>query len=113
MGVVRLYNLTGEQKYFDFATYIVDRGCTDIVNIFDLAYAIYSVLHKQTKSSAASIFKAKSKPIRPTMRWAAKYAKPSRSWAEQCPRIFPPRKRASKPSNVNKPSGLTQKSNSY
>ncbi|MBP3369979.1 MAG: glycoside hydrolase family 127 protein [Clostridia bacterium] len=36
--VVRLYNLTDEKKYFDFATYIVERGCTDIVNIFDLAY---------------------------------------------------------------------------
>ena len=36
--VVRLYNITGEQKYFDFATYIVERGCTDIVNIFELAY---------------------------------------------------------------------------
>ena len=36
--IVRLYTLTGEQKYFDFATYIVDEGGTDIVNIFDLAY---------------------------------------------------------------------------
>lgn len=36
--VVRLYSLTGEQKYFDFATYIVNTGATDIVNIFDLAY---------------------------------------------------------------------------
>ena len=36
--VVRLYNITGEKKYFDFATYIVERGCTDIINIFDLAY---------------------------------------------------------------------------
>lgn len=36
--IVRLYTLTGEQKYFDFAKYIVDEGGTDIVNIFDLAY---------------------------------------------------------------------------
>ena len=36
--IVRLYRLTGEQKYFDFATYIVNCGGTDIVNIFDLAY---------------------------------------------------------------------------
>ena len=36
--IVRLYNLTKEQKYFDFATYIVNCGATDIVNIFDLAY---------------------------------------------------------------------------
>ena len=36
--IVRLYSLTGEQKYFDFATYIVNTGATDIVNIFDRAY---------------------------------------------------------------------------
>ena len=36
--VVRLYSLTKEQKYFDFAKYIVDEGGTDVVNIFDLAY---------------------------------------------------------------------------
>ena len=36
--IVRLYRLTGEQKYFDFATYIVNCGGTDVVNIFDLAY---------------------------------------------------------------------------
>ncbi|MBR5587124.1 MAG: glycoside hydrolase family 127 protein [Clostridia bacterium] len=36
--VVKLYNLTGEQKYFDFAKYIVDIGCIDIANIFELAY---------------------------------------------------------------------------
>ena len=36
--IVRLYTITGEQKYFDFATYIANEGGTDIVNIFDLAY---------------------------------------------------------------------------
>ena len=36
--IVRLYSLTKEQKYFDFATYIVNCGGTDVVNIFDLAY---------------------------------------------------------------------------
>ncbi len=36
--IVRLYSLTNEQKYFDFAEYIVSEGGTDIVNIFDLAY---------------------------------------------------------------------------
>lgn len=36
--MVRLYTLTGEKKYFDFAKYIVDAGGTDIVNIFELAY---------------------------------------------------------------------------
>ncbi len=36
--IVRLYNITAEQKYFDFAEYIVEAGCTDISNIFNLAY---------------------------------------------------------------------------
>ena len=36
--VVRLYSVTKEEKYLDFATYIVNTGCTDVVNIFDLAY---------------------------------------------------------------------------
>ena len=36
--IVRLYRLTKEQKYFDFATYIVECGGTDVVNIFNLAY---------------------------------------------------------------------------
>ncbi len=36
--VVRLYSLTGEQKYLDFASYIVSCGGTEVVNIFDLAY---------------------------------------------------------------------------
>ena len=36
--IVRLYNITGRQKYFDFATYIVDCGGTEVANIFDLAY---------------------------------------------------------------------------
>ena len=35
---VRLYNLTGEQKYLDFAAYIVERGGTSIANIFEMAY---------------------------------------------------------------------------
>lgn len=36
--IIRLYSITGEEKYFEFASYIVDEGGTDIVNIFDLAY---------------------------------------------------------------------------
>lgn len=36
--IVRLYNITGNQKYFDFATYIVDCGGTSVANIFELAY---------------------------------------------------------------------------
>lgn len=36
--VVRLYALTGEQKYLDFATYIVQRGGGKYENIFETAY---------------------------------------------------------------------------
>ncbi len=36
--IVRLYDITGEKKYFDFATYIVNEGGTSICNIFELAY---------------------------------------------------------------------------
>lgn len=36
--IVRLYNLTGEQKYLDYASYIVSCGGTEVANIFDLAY---------------------------------------------------------------------------
>lgn len=50
--VVRLYNITGEQKYFDFATYIVEQGGTDIINIFDLAYKdeLYPYQYPVTKA---------------------------------------------------------------
>ena len=36
--IVRLYSITKEQKYLDFATYIVNCGGTEVINIFDLAY---------------------------------------------------------------------------
>lgn len=36
--IIRLYSVTREQKYFDFANYIVDSGATDVENIFRLAY---------------------------------------------------------------------------
>ncbi len=36
--IVRLYKLTGEQKYLDFAAYIVNRGGAAHINIFELAY---------------------------------------------------------------------------
>jgi len=36
--IVKLYNLTGEAKYLDFASYIVDEGGADGTNIFELAY---------------------------------------------------------------------------
>jgi len=36
--IVRLYNLTGEERYLDFAAYIVNRGGTSIANLFELAY---------------------------------------------------------------------------
>ena len=50
--IVRLYNLTGEQKYFDYAEYIVNCGGTDIVNIFELAYKdeLYPYQYPVTKA---------------------------------------------------------------
>lgn len=36
--IVRLYNITKKETYLDFAEYIVERGGTDIANIFKLAY---------------------------------------------------------------------------
>ena len=36
--IVRLYNITGEQRYFDFAEYIVEAGFTDIANLVERAY---------------------------------------------------------------------------
>lgn len=36
--IVRLYRLTGEKRYLDFATYIVNEGGGSRVKIFDLAY---------------------------------------------------------------------------
>ncbi len=49
---VRLYNLTGEQKYFDYATYIVDNGGISTGNIFDLAYEgkLYPYQYPTTKA---------------------------------------------------------------
>ncbi len=45
--IVRLYNLTREQKYLDFATYIVDCGVIsdEDVSIFELAYKNELELH--------------------------------------------------------------------
>lgn len=50
--IVRLYSLTKEQKYLDFATYIVNRGGTDVVNIFELAYEdkLYPYQYPVTKA---------------------------------------------------------------
>ena len=49
---VRLYTLTGEQRYFDFATYIVENGGTDVENIFELAYQdeLYPYQYPVTKA---------------------------------------------------------------
>ena len=35
---VRLYNITGEKKYFDYATYIVNTGGVSEGNVFEMAY---------------------------------------------------------------------------
>lgn len=36
--IMKLYNITKEKRYLDFAEHIVNEGGADIVNIFDLAY---------------------------------------------------------------------------
>ncbi len=50
--VVRLYNLTGEKKYLDFATYIAGEGCIDVENLFELAYenGLYPYQYSVTKA---------------------------------------------------------------
>ncbi len=50
--VVKLYELTGEGRYFDFAKYIVDCGGTDVANIFELAYEdeLYPYQYPVTKA---------------------------------------------------------------
>ena len=50
--VVRLYTITGEQKYFDFASYIVSIGGADVENIFNLAYKneLYPYQYPVTKA---------------------------------------------------------------
>lgn len=50
--IVRLYAITGEKRFLDFATYIVSSGGTDIANIFDLAYEdhLYPYQYPTTKA---------------------------------------------------------------
>ena len=36
--IVKLYKLTGDKKYLDFATYIIDCGGAEGINVFELAY---------------------------------------------------------------------------
>ena len=50
--VVRLYNITKNSKYFEFAEYIVRIGCIDIENIFELAYEnkLYPYQYPVTKA---------------------------------------------------------------
>ena len=50
--VVRLYTLTGEQRYLDFASYIVGVGGTDVENLFELAYQdqLYPYQYPVTKA---------------------------------------------------------------
>ena len=43
--IVRLYSLTGDARYLDFATYIVGEGGTDVANVFELAYKNELPLH--------------------------------------------------------------------
>jgi len=50
--IVRLYNLTKEKKYFDFAEYIVQSGGTSVENVFELAYEnnLYPYQYPVTKA---------------------------------------------------------------
>lgn len=49
---MKLYNITEEERYLDFATHIVNEGGTDIGNIFDLAYdnKLYPYQYPYTKA---------------------------------------------------------------
>ncbi|MDD5603183.1 MAG: glycoside hydrolase family 127 protein [Eubacteriales bacterium] len=49
---VRLYNMTGKQKYLDFAAYIIDNGGISEGNIFELAYEgkLYPYQYPVTKA---------------------------------------------------------------
>lgn len=50
--IVRLYSVTLDKKYLDFAAYIVETGATDVENIFELAYAdqLYPYQYPVTKA---------------------------------------------------------------
>lgn len=50
--MVRLYHLTGEQRYFDFASYLVSTGAIDGDNLFEMAYAdeLYPYQYPVTKA---------------------------------------------------------------
>ena len=50
--VIRLYSITGKQKYFDFASHIVACGGTEMSNIFELAYEdqLYPYQYPVTKA---------------------------------------------------------------
>lgn len=50
--IVRLYQITNEQRYLDFAEYIVECGGTSIANIFKLAYEnqLYPYQYPVTKA---------------------------------------------------------------
>ncbi len=50
--VVRLYNITNNKKYLDFATHIVNCGGTEIENLFELAYEnnLYPYQYPMTKA---------------------------------------------------------------
>ena len=50
--IVRLYNITGEKKYLDFATHIVNCGGTEVENLFQLAYEddLYPYQYPMTKA---------------------------------------------------------------
>ena len=50
--IVRLYRLTGEARYLDFATYIVETGGAEGIDIFELAYENRLLPHEYGVSKA-------------------------------------------------------------
>ena len=50
--IMKLYNITKEKRYLDFASHIVNEGGTNIANIFDLAYEnkLYPYQYPVTKA---------------------------------------------------------------
>ena len=50
--VVRLYSITQDRKYLDFAKYIVDAGGMDVANVFTLAYENKLKLHQYPATKA-------------------------------------------------------------
>ncbi|SPA47504.1 protein of unknown function [Cupriavidus taiwanensis] len=60
-----------------------------------------SAQRRRKRSCAGRAFRARNKRTTPTMRWAQRCGKPSRTLAAPCPKSCPRRRRASSRSNAN------------